>query len=501
MDGGKTWTKVDNIAGVPQRTYVNQIIASNHDKNTFYAAFNHHRFGDFRPYLYRSKDGGRTWAAIQNNLPARGSVYTVAEDHVNANLLFAGTEFGVFFSNDGGVKWTQLKSGLPTVAVRDIEIQRRENDLVLATFGRGFYILDDYTPLRNLKRDDMKKDAWIADIKDSWLYNEARPFGAPLKGFQGESFFATANPKVGAVFTYFLKDDLKTMKDKRKEIEKERIKKGEPVFYPSADSIRLEDNYPDPYILFTIMDDAGNIVRKIKASAKKGVSRIVWDFRYSSPGQVNFNTLDPTNPYDIAETGYLAMPGNYRVSMSKFEDGNITPLVDPEPFKVVSLNMATLPATDKKAFDDFCKKVSEIRRVSAAADSYRSELVNKMKYIKQAVFETSSSLPNLATTINNIEKRLAVVNMKMNGDASLARREFETPPSISSRVGSMESSLWGASSAPSQTFIQSYEVASRQLKPLLEEIRTIDNDIKSLEDILEQNKAPYTPGRLPQWKD
>ncbi|MBK7573594.1 MAG: hypothetical protein IPI10_19100 [Bacteroidetes bacterium] len=86
-----------------------------------------------------------TWAAIQGNLPERGSVYTIAEDHVNKDLLFAGTEFGVFFTIDGGMKWTQLKGGLPTIAVRDIAIQTRENDLVLATFGRGYYILDDYT--------------------------------------------------------------------------------------------------------------------------------------------------------------------------------------------------------------------------------------------------------------------------------------------------------------------------------------------------------------------
>ncbi len=223
-DGGKNWTKIDNISGAPKQTYVNQIIASQNDKNVFYATFNHHRYGDFKPYIFKSGDGGKSWAAIQGNLPERGSVYTIAEDHVNPNLLFTGTEFGIYFTIDGGTSWTQLKNGLPTVAVRDIEIQKRENDLVLATFGRGFYILDDYSPLRNLKKDDLKKEAWIAPIKDSWLFNESRLWGAPLKGFQGEAFYSAPNPKVGAVFTYYLNEDLKSLKEKRKAIEKEKIK-------------------------------------------------------------------------------------------------------------------------------------------------------------------------------------------------------------------------------------------------------------------------------------
>jgi photosystem II stability/assembly factor-like uncharacterized protein len=499
-DGGKNWSKIDNIAGVPERTYVNQIIASQHDKNTFYAAFNHHRYGDFKPYLYRSKDGGHTWTAIQGNLPVRGSVYTVAEDHVNKDLLFAGTEFGVFFTIDGGAKWTQLKSGLPTIAVRDIEIQKRENDLVLATFGRGFYILDDYSPLRTLKKDDLKKDAWIATTKDAWLYNESGLWGSTLKGFQGEGFFTTPNPKVGSVFTYYLKDDLKTLKEKRKEVEKEKVKLGQPVYYPSPDSIRLEDNYPEPYLLFTISDESNNIVRKIKTPAKKGISRLTWDFRYNSPGEINFKTPDPANPYDNGETGYPALPGNYKVSLSKFEDGVITELVPAQPFKVNSLNATSLPATDKKALDEFYKKISEIRRVVASADAFRSELVNKIKFIRQAIIETPATLPNAVQDLYKIEKNLNDINTKLNGDASMAKREFEILPSISGRVGTIEGSLWTSSSAPTQTSIQSYELASRELTPVLDQLKKSDEDIKKLEVLLEKNKAPYTPGRLPVWE-
>ena len=133
-------------------SYVHQIIASLHDVNTAYVCFNQHRNGDFKPYVLKTTDAGKTWKPIQSNLPHRGSVYTIAEDHIDRDLLFVCTEFGVFFSNNGGQEWTQLKGGLPVAAVRDMEIQRRENDLVIATFGRGFYILDDYSVLRNFKK-------------------------------------------------------------------------------------------------------------------------------------------------------------------------------------------------------------------------------------------------------------------------------------------------------------------------------------------------------------
>ena len=442
-----------------------------------------------------------TWAAIQGNLPERGSVYTIAEDHVNKDLLFAGTEFGVFFTIDGGMKWTQLKGGLPTIAVRDIAIQTRENDLVLATFGRGYYILDDYTPLRTLKKEDLAKEAFISPVKDSWMFIESTTAaGGPQKGFQGESYYSAPNPKVGAVFTYYLKDNLKTMKEKRQEMEKEKIKKNEPVYYPSADSIRLEDQYPEPYLLFTITDDAGAIVRKIKTAAKKGLSRLVWDMRYASPGPVNFHTPDPTNPYDQDETGHLAMAGTYKVSLSKFENGKTSELAPAQSFIIKSLNAASLPAPDKKSLDTFCKKVSELRRATGAADAYLGELKNKIKFIKSAMVDVQLPQATIAEQVYNIENRLTAADIKMNGDASLAKREFETLPSINGRIGTIESTLWTTTSAPTQTAVNSYDIASKQFDSLLPELKSIDEEIKNVESTLEKNRAPFTPGRLPEWK-
>jgi len=499
-DGGKTWTKIDNIAGVPERTYVNQIITSQHDKNTAYVTFNHHRYGDFHPYVYKTTDGGKTWKPIQNNLPERGTAYTIAEDHVNANLLFVGTEFGVFTSIDGGAKWYQLKGGLPTIAVRDIDIQKRENDLVLATFGRGFYVLDDYTVLRTIKKDDLEKAALLFPVKDAWMYVQSTTLGVRAKGFQGESFFTTPNPKPGAVFTYYLKDDIKTIKEKRQAAEKEKIKKGETITYPSVDSLRLEDQQPAPHLLFTVTDEQGNVVRRIKAAAKKGLKRISWDFRTAPFGPIDLSPFDESNAFASPDQGYMALPGNFKVSLSKFEDGQYTELVAPVSFKTAALNTATLPAPDKKALDEFGKKVGELARVTAAADQYRGELVNKMRYIKQALIETPGLSLDASKTIAAIDKKLYNINKALNGDATLARREFETAPSVNGRIGYIIGSLWSTTAAPTQTQVTGYEIAAKEFTPVYNELRVVAEEVKQLEAQLEKSGAPSTPGRLPEWK-
>ena len=204
---------------------MSRILASQHDAGTAYAAFDHHKASDFAPYLLKTTDAGRTWTAIQGDLPANGPVLAIAEDHVNPQLLFAGTEFGLFFTIDGGKKWVQLKGGMPTVAVRDLAIQKRMNDLVVGTFGRGIYVLDDYTPLRELKPDTLEQNVVLFPIENALMYIETRQYGLRGKGFQGESFFTAENPPYGAQFTYYLKDEIKTRKQQRRDAEKEAEKK------------------------------------------------------------------------------------------------------------------------------------------------------------------------------------------------------------------------------------------------------------------------------------
>jgi len=502
-DGGQNWTKIDanGISGVPERTYVNQIIASQHDKNVVYATFNHHRYSDFKPYVYKSADKGKTWTALQNNLPERGTVYTIAEDHVNANLLFVGTEFGLFFSTDGGLKWVQLKAGLPPIAIRDLDIQKRENDLVLATFGRGFYILEDYTPLRTLKKEDLTKAAFIISIKDAWQFNPSQPLGLRGKGFQGESYFATPNPTVGSVFTYYLKDDIKTLKEKRKEREKALIVANKDVPYPPIDSLRMEDTQPAPYLLFTITDTDGNPVRRLKTPAKKGLQRITWDFRYDAPDPVNFNEPDPMNFFSGLDLGPMALAGDYKVSLGKFEDGKFTELVTPQSFKVVSLNAVTLPVADKKALDTFAKKAMALARATGGTQSFYGDLNNKMRFLKAAWQSTPKASADLQAQIANIEKQLLGIRTHLFGDATLSRREFETPPSMLEKASRITGNLIATSAAPTQTMQATYQSLSKQLTAVLAELKKAQADITTLETALDRAGAPHTPGRMPEWKE
>ncbi len=288
-------------------------------------------------------------------------MYSIAEDHADRNLLFCGTEFGVFFTQDGGDNWVQLKGGLPNVAVRDIEIKRRENDLILATFGRGFYVLDDYSPLRNLSKETFDKEAALFPVKDAWMFIPSLPLGLRDKGHLGSSYFTAPNPPVGAVFTYWLKDDIKTLKTKRQDAEKAAAEKKETVYYPELDALRKEDEQPEPYLLFTVTDAGGEVVRHLKTSATKGLKRIVWDFRYNTPAPVtNRFTPAPDQLFGDSEKGHLALPGQYSVTVSKYEDGILSTIIaGPVAFTTQSLRNATLPAEDKQAYLDFCKKVGK----------------------------------------------------------------------------------------------------------------------------------------------
>lgn len=498
-DGGANWTKFDNLPGVPPMSYVHQIIASLHDVNTAYVCFNQHRNGDFKPYVLKTTDAGKTWKPIQSNLPQRGSVYTIAEDHIDRDLLFVGTEFGVFFSNNGGQEWTQLKGGLPVAAVRDMEIQRRENDLVIATFGRGFYILDNYSVLRNFKKETLNNDAVILPVKESLMFIERYPLGLRDKGHLGSSYFNTPNPPVGAVFTYYVKEDSKKLRDLRLEQEKAKGEKGEKVYYPSMDSLRMEDNQPDPYLLFTIRDKAGDVVRHLKAPAKKGLQQIVWDFRYATPAPVLGRvTLAPDQLFGGEEKGHLAMPGEYTVSLSKFENGKLTELTSPVSFTCKLLQQSSLPVNMEENVK-FYKQVAALRKAASATTDIFNNMRSRLNNINAATNDMLAAPKSVLEKAYALTQELNAIGIQLNGDQSRSRREFETAPSINGRIGDVEGGIWNSTSVITETFKKDYAIASKGLAAILVAMRKLDTAITALEKELDMNKAPYTPGRWPEW--
>ncbi|MEJ2722446.1 MAG: glycosyl hydrolase, partial [bacterium] len=255
-DGGKNWRRMEvgDMPGVPATAFVNDIKADLNDVNTVYVALDNHKYGDFTPYLLKSTDRGKSWRSIRSNLPDRTLVWRMVQDHVKPDLLFAGTEFGVYFTLDGGERWIKLEGGVPTISFRDLAIQRRENDLVGATFGRGFWVFDDYSVLRHVSAEQLRQPATLFPVRKAWWYIERPVVGFSKKASQGAAYYTADNPPFGAIFTYYLAEGLKTKKTARQEKEKQLIKNEKNVPFPGWDELESERRQPEPTIWLTVRD-------------------------------------------------------------------------------------------------------------------------------------------------------------------------------------------------------------------------------------------------------
>lgn len=309
-DAGKNWRKVEDFPGVPKYTYISDVAPSPRHADTVFVALNNWQRGDYKPYIVKSTDRGKTWTNITSNLPDRHDVWTILQDHINGNLLFAGTEFGLFVSVDGGGRWVQMKGGMPVIQVRDMAIQKRENDLVLATFGRGFYILDDYSPLREITADALSQDAQLFPLRDAYLFTSKglAPAGsAGIGTLSGNTTFD--NPPTGAVFTYSVGREI-----------------------PG-----------DAKLVLTITNEQGRQVRRMDVDKAQGLRRVVWNLRGDPPaagqgggrgggggGQAFFGGRGGGG-------GPLAEPGLYKAQLGRQVGDKVEPIGAEQTFRVVSI--------------------------------------------------------------------------------------------------------------------------------------------------------------------
>jgi photosystem II stability/assembly factor-like uncharacterized protein len=391
-DGGETWRAEDSFPGVPGMSYVSDLVASLHDADTVYAAFDAHKDGDFAPYLLVSRDRGRTWSSIAGDLPERGTVYSFVQDHEQADLLFVGTEFGAFFTVDAGSRWVQLEAGVPTVAVRDIEIQRRENDLVLGTFGRGFFILDDYSPLRDLSEEALAADAMLFTPRDGLMFMESFELGYNGKAFQGDAFYSAPNPPPGVVFTYYLGEGLETLRDARRAAEAEAEEAGEGVGYPSWEELRREDREQDPAIVLTIRDAAGDVVRRVSGPTGEGMSRVAWDMRYPAPDPVYLGARE-SHAFSSDPIGPMVAPGVYSATLSQRVRGEWTELAGPVSFETRPLGISTLPLPDPAEVLAFQRRAAELNRAIAGAVEVAGEAAERLRHLRIRPSAAAASPP------------------------------------------------------------------------------------------------------------
>jgi hypothetical protein len=494
-NGGESWRAVERLPGVADDYFVNDIKADLFDADTVYAVVDDHKSGDYAPYVFKSSNRGGTWVNISKGLPQRHLVWRLVQDHVNPDLLFAGTEFGVFFTVDGGKKWIQLAGGAPTISFRDLAIQKRENDLVAASFGRSFWILDDYSPLRLVNEEALEQDSILFPVKDAPWYIPAMPLGAweeNGKASQGDAFFVAPNPPFGAVFTYFLKESLKTTKDSRQASEKKLAEEGGDTPYPGWEALRREELEEAPAIVLTVTDAKGAVVRQVEGPVTAGIHRVAWDLRYpqSSPWTPGVN-----EPGYINFPGPLAAPGTYTVSISRRVNGELTSLQQSQAFEVVSIVDRGLEGAGPNAVVAFNLRLDDLRRQVQGSASAATAALTELGAIKATLLR-SSAPASLRDEAHRLELELKTLQEIMNGNARRDLYGDTGPVSINGRIQPALMGTFRSTYGPTPTHVRSIEIA----ETMFSEVRTrlnqvLDRDLPALRAQLDANDVPWTPGR------
>lgn len=494
-DDGQSWQRHDKFGKVPEMSYVSDLAASLHNADVVYASFDNHKQGDFKPYVLRSADRGKSWTSIAGDLPERGTVYSIVEDHVNPDLLFVGTEFGVYFTQNGGKNWAKLSGNMPTIAVRDLEIQRRESDLVIGTFGRGIRILDDYSPLRTPAASLGDSEATLFSVKDPWLYVEDNVWVYGSKGFAGANYYTAPNPEYGAVFSYYLRDGYQSLKDQRHKAEREKAKAGQDTPYPSWDALRAEASEDKPTLIFTISDAQGREVRSITAPASKGFHRVAWNLRGPDPSPIELGGSGFLAPWDSESTGPLVGPGEYTVSMAKRVGGVTTALGSPQRFTVKTLERGQFRPDNAQAHQAEMAAATELVRAAGGAQSSLRELNNRVAHLKAALLPSLGEAAELGQRLDQVSAQLRELGVALNGDRVVAGANEPVPMAISGRIGLFQGAHWDAMAAITENQRRSLAIAREELVPVLNGLAKALEEIQAIEAQLQQ--APWTPGRLP----
>ena len=407
-DGGTNWRSVDSLPGVPANAYVARIRASQHDARTVYVGGREppeRRLQAVPAQEHRRRDArGRRSPATCRRAARR---YAFAEDHVDPKLLFAGTEFAACASKDGGTHWFKMP-GLPTIAVRDLAIQKRENDLVIGTFGRGIYIVDDYSPLRRATAASLKT-AGVEPVRRTWLYMTTQAYGGRGKSFQGENFYTADNPPYGAVITYYLPEALKTKQAKRVEAEKAAEKAGKPIAYPSNEALKAEALDEAPTVIITISDSTGAPIRTMTGPVGKGFQRVAWDLRFAAitlarprapggEGEGEGGGFGPSGPYVV--------PGTYAVSVAQRVDGVVTPIGTQQTIEVLADPTGTVTLAEHAERAKFMTRQQAVQRAVGGAVELATATQARLDAMQRAADQTPAVPASVQADVRAATKTL-----------------------------------------------------------------------------------------------
>lgn len=494
-DGGRTWTRTAPLPGLPALSFINDVEASQHDARTLYVVADNHKAGDFAPYVFVTRDLGRTWTSIAGTLPAGTIAWTIQQDDVLPGLLFLGTEFGIYWSPDEGRTWHKLTGNVPTIPFRDLKIHRRDHDLIGASFGRGVYVLDDYTPLRDVARAGKTMASTLFPVRDAWWHVPFQVGQATGRPELGTDDYATPNPPVGALLTYYLADVPSSAKETRTAEEMALREKGQDVPVPTLERLRSEASETSPRVRVAIADAAGRRVRLLDAPAKAGLHRIAWDLRGSSPEPIELDPPTFRPPWADGVTGALVAPGRYTATLLLMTSEGERAIGAPQAFDVKPV--PNLPAgLDLTAVATFQAQVADTQRRAAALGARVREARDELRYMDAALVATPAADTAIAGRIASARRTLADVVRRLSGDPVRRRLNEVDTPSIADRV-SEASGTWTTRQLPTMTQRRALETATVDLGEVSKAFSTLEGELRALQAALVAAGAPYIPGQRP----
>jgi photosystem II stability/assembly factor-like uncharacterized protein len=489
-NGGSTWKKIPVTAlGLPERTFVNDIKADLYDANTVYVSLDNHKEGDYSSYLFKSSDLGVTWTSISNNIPKNTIIWRLVQDHISKDLLFTATENGIYVSMNGGGKWQKLP-GSPTISFRDITIQKRENDLVGASFGRGFYVLDDYSALREMSKERLAQEGSLFSTRDALWY-----IPRSITGNTGADYYFADNPEFGATFTYHLSKSYSTMKKERIKNEKELDKKGQS--FPKIDWNAINDESRDEgtKIWISIKNLDGEVVNKVNASNRKGLNRVTWNLRYPNERPINPDAIRGRGGrgggwYNM---GALAAPGQYTATLYKEAEGIISMLDGPINFNVVDLQRGTLKGVSYEDYRNHTENIISTQNRLSDISNKLSESIKSVNAMRLALSRSKVEINELSKQLYDLDEELNKLNTIMNGNSAKSEIGERNNPSVNSYIGNAMRGL-SSTYGPTGQHKQSLNIAESMLNKISVEIEKVVSKIEPLKIELSKIDAPYIIG-------
>ena len=483
-NGGESWRKIPVTAlGLAPRTFVNDIKADLFDANTVYVALDNHKEGDFNPYLFKSTDKGQSWQSISGNIPDRTLVWRMVQDPVKKNLLFAATEFGIYTSLNGGTSWQKL-GGAPTISFRDLTIQKRENDLVAASFGRGFFVLDDYSALREFTEDNLSQKGKLFTPRTAkWFVPRSNI------GNTGADYYFAKNPTYGAVFTYHLADEYQTAKEVRKEKETSLNKNKADIPFPGWDALDTERQEKEAQVVLSIQDSQGNVINKISQKASQGSHRMAWNFSHFNPYSIS------DSPSRYRGGGALAKPGTYQASLSLVQNGEVIPLDGPISFEVKALREGVLKGVSHEEYNAYLTEITQVYKSISAVRDVLSESGKMHKAMVTALAQAKILPGTLEPKLEALKLDLTRIKQSISGSPSRREVGERNPAGIQSFLSNAMVGLRN-SYGPTPLHRKSLKIAKELLIQLRAEVKTISEvRIPDIEAALKAADAPYILGQ------